>query len=753
MLSLPGTCLVLVAAAMLAPAGVVLAAPTAGELTTQAMHECRLGTEATARDQRKLHLERGESMATQAVALDDKSAQAHFAIVCNLGEILRLDGEKLTSLFALRRLMNEVDRTLELDPDHVDAMATKGTLLMRLPSLLGGNEKEGERLAPRGREARRQRGHLAHHAGQVLRRARAARRGHPARLARPRDRQARRTGRQDRRGGGYPRRARRRRALARESPMAALSPAARTAALAALPAATLDLLVVGGGITGAGIARDAALRGLAVALVEAVDFAAGTSSRSSKLIHGGVRYLQQGDVALVREAASERARLRRIAPHLAVPLLMVMPTYGRGMHMKLGAGLWAFDKLATVDVSERHAMWDRGEALAKEPCLAGDGMHGAAAFVEYLTDDARLVLATVAGAAQAGALCVNHAEVTGIDRGVVTIRDALGGTMLEARARIVVNAAGPWVEDIWRRAGVRAARGLQLTKGIHLVVDHARLPLHHAVVMQARDRRSVFAVPRDGVTYIGTTDTLFETPMLQPGVSAEDAEYLLDAARRTFAGPPLTLDDVHAAWAGLRPLLREEGKAPSEISRRDEIATDPETGLISIAGGKLTTYRRMAQRVVNLVLERLGRPRSPSRTDAVPLPGGEPTGLDADALAARLPRLSATEASRLFRLHGAGCERILARVAAEPSAGEVVPGLPGVLRAEVEHALDEEMALTLEDLLERRTRSLSFDRHQGLAGVEAAATIAAARLGWEAARTAAEIDGYRRLAASLRSFG
>jgi glycerol-3-phosphate dehydrogenase len=534
--------------------------------------------------------------------------------------------------------------------------------------------------------------------------------------------------------------------------MAALSPAARAAALAALPAADLDVLVVGGGITGAGIARDAALRGLSVALVEAVDFAAGTSSRSSKLIHGGVRYLQQGDVGLVREAASERARLRRIAPHLAVPLLMVMPTYGRAMHFKLGTGLWTFEKIATVDPSERHVMWDRTEALAHEPCLAADGMHGAAAFVEYLTDDARLVLATVAGAAQAGVLCANHAEVTGIDRGVVTIRDALGGATVEARARVVVNAAGPWVEDIWRRAGVRAARGLQLTKGIHLVVDHARLPLRHAVVMQARDRRSVFAVPRDDVTYVGTTDTLFDAPALHPGITADDVEYLLDASRRTFAGPPLASRDVLAAWAGLRPLLREEGKAPSEISRKDEIATDPATGLISIAGGKLTTYRRMAQRVVDLVFDRLGRPAPPCRTDSVPLPGGEPTTLDAAAIAVRLPQLSATEASRLFRLHGARCERILARVAEHPAAGEVVTGLPGVLRAEIEHVLDEEMALTLEDLLERRTRSLSFDHRQGLDGAPAAAAIAAARLGWDAARTAAEIDGYRHLAASLRSF-
>jgi len=532
----------------------------------------------------------------------------------------------------------------------------------------------------------------------------------------------------------------------------AFAPASRAAALAALSAAELDLLVVGGGITGAGIARDAALRGLSVALLEAVDFGAGTSSRSSKLIHGGVRYLQQGDIGLVREAASERTRIRRIAPHLAAPLLMVMPTYGRAMHMKLAAGLWTFEKITSLADDERHVMWDRAEALAQEPCLAHAGLHGAAAFVEYLTDDARLVLETVMGAAAAGALCANHAEVTGFDGGVITVRDTAGDESLQVRARVLVNAAGPWVEEIWRRAGVRGARGLQLTKGIHVVVDHARLPVRHAVVMQARDRRSVFAVPRDGITYLGTTDTLFDVPALHPAVSADDVDYLLDAANRTFAGPPLARADVLASWAGLRPLLREEGKAPSEISRKDEIATDPATGLISIAGGKLTTFRRMAERVVDLVFVRLGRRSPPCRTDEVPLPGGEPTALDPAALARSLPQLSAVDAARLFRLHGAGCERIMARIADDPAAGEVVTGLPGVLRAEIEHALDEEMTLTLEDLLERRTRSLSFDRHQGLGGVEAAAAIAARRLGWGAARTGAEIEAYRALANSLRSF-
>ena len=523
-----------------------------------------------------------------------------------------------------------------------------------------------------------------------------------------------------------------------------LSPEAREAMLARLPAERLDLLVVGGGITGAGIARDAALRGLAVALVERNDFAAGTSSRSSKLIHGGVRYLEQGDVALVRESADERQVLRRLAPHLTAPLLMVMPTYGRTMHTKLAVGLWTFEKIATVPADERHAMLTREETLRNEPALDGERLFGAATFTEYLTDDARLVLATVKGAHAAGAHCVNHVAVTGLDPGgtttVVHLQDALAGARCRVSARVVVNAAGPWVDAVRALAGAAGGRRLHLTKGIHLVVPHARLPIRHAVVMQTRDRRSAFAVPRDGASYIGTTDTDHGPPVDHPAVTADDAEYLLDAANRCFAGSPVTVSDVTGTWAGLRPLLHEDGKRPSEISRKDEIMVDASTGLISIAGGKLTTYRRMAERVVDLVCKRLGH-RAACRSEEVPLPGGERSPED---VARRLPALPAGTAERLVRLHGADAETIVAR------GVDNVPGLPGVLRAEIAHVLDTEMALTLEDLLERRTRLLLFDPRQGLEGLGAVAETAAARLGWTRERTAAEVEAYRALAASLR---
>lgn len=539
-----------------------------------------------------------------------------------------------------------------------------------------------------------------------------------------------------------------------------LSPEARAAAITALAAEPFDVLVVGGGITGAGIARDAVLRGLRAALIERTDFAGGTSSRSSKLIHGGVRYLEQGDVALVREAANERQVLRSIAPHLADPRLMVMPTYRRTTHAKLGIGLWTFEKIATVPDDERYHMWDRAEALRQEPRLAPDGLYGAAAFVEYLTDDARLVLATIQGAHEAGACIANHVELTALRRAngitVATARDTLGDATVEIRATVVVNAAGPWVDTVRTLAGAASGRRLRLTKGIHLTVARERLPLAHIVVMTARDKRSVFAVPRDGTIYLGTTDTDHGAPTDYPAVTAEDADYLLEAANRTFAVPPLGRGDVLGSWAGLRPLLHEEGKKPSEISRKDEIMVDEATGLVSIAGGKLTTYRTMARRIVNLVCERLGGERRSCHTGEIPLPGGERPPAELPALvrsvATALPALAPGAAERLVRLYGTRVERIVARTTTDPSAAAALPGLPEVPRAEVEHVLDEEMALTVTDVLERRLRVLLFSPGLGVDAAETVAGLCARRLGWSADRTATEIADYRRLAASLRSF-
>jgi glycerol-3-phosphate dehydrogenase len=487
------------------------------------------------------------------------------------------------------------------------------------------------------------------------------------------------------------------------------------------------------------------LRGLAAGLVEAVDFAAGTSSRSSKLIHGGVRYLAQGDVGLVREAAAERLTLKRIAPHLAVPVTMVIPTYARATQLKLGAGLWAFEKLVTVEPSDRHRLLDRDAALACEPQLAGDRLVGAALYGEYLTDDARLVFENVRDAHLAGALCANHAEVIAIERGEAVVRDALDGRERRVRARVIVNAAGPWASVVERRAGVTGGLRLQLTKGIHLVVRRERLPLEHVVVMAARDKRSVFAVPRDEVVYLGTTDTLAGEAVLNPGVTRDDVAYLLEAAARTFRPPALDEHDVIGSWAGLRPLLHEEGKAPSEISRRDEVLVDEGRNLISIAGGKLTAYRTMAERVVDLVCDRLRRPGAPCRTAELPLPSARGALPAPDDLTGVLPDLTPGAAGRLVRLYGVDALEVVRRAAA-------LGGAAALPAAQAERAVEQEMALTLEDVLERRLRLLLFDPQQGLAGAEEVAALVAQRLGWNRERTARELDGYRGLAASLRTF-
>lgn len=477
----------------------------------------------------------------------------------------------------------------------------------------------------------------------------------------------------------------------------------------------VELLVVGGGITGAGIARDAAMRGIRTALVERADVASGTSSRSSKLIHGGLRYLEQGEVGLVLEAAAERRTLRRIAPHLAVAARMALPVHGRtsaGL-MKLRAGLWAYEKMARIAPEERHEIWRRDETLDHVPGLERDGLQGAAVYTEYVTDDARLTLETVKSAKRAGALVATYAPAIAIAEAqrttagggaagsspvlVVTLNDELVGREIQVCARVVVNAGGPWVDAV-RRLGGDARPRMHLTKGIHLVVARERLAVDDIVVMRARDRRMVFAVPYGEIVWLGTTDTDYPRAVERPEITREDVDYLLEATNRTWPKAHITDEDVRGAWAGVRPLLHQEGKKPSEISRRDEILIEP-NGMVSIGGGKLTTYRRMAERVVDTVVERLGKEAAqPCRTAKVPLVEGEEP--------VPIARISLSD-------------------------------------AEVEHAIEEECALTVCDVLERRARSNLFAPGNGLADVERVAAILARRLGWDARREAAEVEHYR----------
>jgi glycerol-3-phosphate dehydrogenase len=508
-----------------------------------------------------------------------------------------------------------------------------------------------------------------------------------------------------------------------------------------------DVLVVGGGITGAGVARETALRGLATVLVDKGDFASGTSSRSSKLIHGGLRYLAQGDIGLVKEAARERAVLRRLAPHLAEPLWMMMPTASLAGRMKLQAGVWTFEKLAGEQAGDKYQVLDRRETLAKEPGLRPSPLAGAVVFQEYLTDDARLVLETVQSASAHGALAANYAEVVGVEADPlglrVSLRDHVTGSSLVVRTRSLVNAGGPWFERVQGLAAAAqpAAPGgarLQLTRGIHLVVPHDRLPVRHSVVLKSPDGRSTFVVPRGRIVYIGTTDTHYAGAPEEPGVSASDARYLLDSVAATFADAP-TAADIIGTWSGVRPLLAQEGKAPSEISRRDEILTGPGP-VVAIAGGKLTTYRRMSERVCAEVF-RLLRKSADAGIDsaAVPLAGGDEAAQQS-ARAATRPLADAALERRLWSTYGAAAHGLVEKIHGHAALADRVGGLDELTWAEVEHAVHHEMVVGVDDLLRRRCRAAMFDTRAAVAAAPEAARALGGLLGWsdEKVRTESE---------------
>ncbi len=496
---------------------------------------------------------------------------------------------------------------------------------------------------------------------------------------------------------------------------------------------TVDLVIVGGGITGAGVAREAALRGHSVVLLDRGDFASGTSSRSSKLIHGGVRYLAQGDVALVREAARERAVLRRLAPHLARPVRMVIPAGSRAGRMKLAAGLWTFDKLAG-DPGETHDVLDRDATLTAVPNLRRDRLSGAVAFTEYVTHDSRLTLETLKAAAAEGALVANYAPVTGIsfvDGGVrVTGRDDETGETFEVRARCVVNAAGPWFDEV-RRLGDPSAEGaVQLTRGIHLVVRAQRLPVDASVVLRSPDGRSTFVVPRDEFVYVGTTDTHYEGDAAEPGVSDDDVDYLLESLSATFVDPP-TREDVIGTWSGVRPLLRQEGKSPSEISRKDEIHVGPGP-VVAVAGGKLTTYRRMAERVVDKVEGAVGLKRSRDpRSAEQPLSGGS-AQQQRDARRDLANGGDAVLEDRLWRTYGVAAAAIVG--AARNGSADRIGSLDCLTVAELDHMVENEMVIRLDDVLRRRSHIAMFDTARAADAAQQTATALGERLGWDDGR-------------------
>lgn len=383
----------------------------------------------------------------------------------------------------------------------------------------------------------------------------------------------------------------------------------RSSTLATLQNQEFDLLVIGGGATGTGIALDAAARGLKTALVEKRDFASGTSSKSTKLIHGGLRYLQQLDIALVRETGTERAIVHRLAPHIVLPEKMLMPIVkgGKYGYWMASFGLKVYDILANVKGDDRRKMLNKAQSLAKEPLLSEDNLKGGVFYAEYRTDDARLTIELIKSAVRYGATAANYCKVEGFTytNDKVTganCKDELTGDTFVIKAKKIVSAGGPWVDRLRKKDNSLKGKRLHLTKGVHLVVPHEKFPLEHTIYFDVPDGRMIFAIPRGRTTYIGTTDTNYKADLNRIVATQADANYLLNAVNSIFPSINLTMEDIESNWAGLRPLIHEDGKSPSELSRKDEIFVSPQ-GLISIAGGKLTGYRKMAQRIVNLVIK------------------------------------------------------------------------------------------------------------------------------------------------------
>jgi len=407
----------------------------------------------------------------------------------------------------------------------------------------------------------------------------------------------------------------------------------RTETITNLSKEEFDLIVIGGGITGGGIALDAASRGLKVALVEKNDFASGTSSKSTKLIHGGLRYLKQFDFWLVKEVGSERAIVHKLAPHLVLPEKMLLPLIENGSYGKwlTSVGLKVYDILAQVTGEDKRQMLEKKEALKLEPLLPKKILKGAGYYAEYRTDDARLTIENIKTSLQFGATALNYASVkdfiyTDEQISGVIVKDELSGADFNINCKYVISAAGPWVDELRSVNNSKKGKRLHLTKGVHLVFPYEKLPVKQSVYFDVPDGRMMFAIPRGKVTYVGTTDTNFNNDKDKVQTDLADAIYLLSAVNNMFPKINLEMEDIVSSWAGLRPLIHEEGKSASELSRKDEIFTS-DTGLISIAGGKLTGYRKMAERVVDRIAKKMEEEHKakvkPCTTEDIPLCGNE----------------------------------------------------------------------------------------------------------------------------------
>jgi glycerol-3-phosphate dehydrogenase len=528
---------------------------------------------------------------------------------------------------------------------------------------------------------------------------------------------------------------------------------------------TYDIVVIGGGITGAGIARDAALRGLKVGLFEKSDYASGTSSKSSKMIHGGLRYLEHGEIGLVFESVSERRVQQRVAPHLVRPLPFLIPIY-KGVRPGfeiMNVGLWIYDSLALFRAPKMHKAF-RGTqaALALEPQLRPEGLRGALEYYDCATDDARLVLENALDAKALGAECHTYTEVLRFERngnrisGVV-VKDRLSGKTWSVQARAVVLAAGAWTDEMIRRFEIPFERPiLRRTKGVHIVLPRERLPLARAITLISPvDGRVMFALPWRDRSVLGTTDTDFTGTADEVAADAADVKYLCESGNGYFPGANLTPDDVIATWAGLRPLIAAPPNVDeSEISREHEVFTKSD-GLVIIAGGKLTTYRRMARETVNKTLELmrdLGEVVNAKHenTKTRPLPGAagiDPADLEGVATIGRRlmdeHKLDVDTATHLCGVYGSRAVLLGQMIAADRTLGERLDRELPYVWAEIDFAAKHDLARTVEDVLARRVPLLLTSRDQGLGVCERVAARLAEIHGWDHVAVTQMIDEYK----------
>ncbi len=536
-------------------------------------------------------------------------------------------------------------------------------------------------------------------------------------------------------------------------------PFVRSRSIESLRDETFDLVVVGGGVTGAGVVLDAASRGLRAALIERDDFASGTSSKSSKLVHGGLRYLQQGEIGLVYEALAERQRLLRNAPHLVRPLPFLIPMFGKGgvvpakISRLLGSAMWGYDLTGGLRIGKRHQRLDHDEALGYMPTLPSERLVSAYLYYDAAADDARLVLTILRTAAlEHGATIANGVAAVGLSKdsggrtdGVVVRAD---GDEFTVRTHSVVNAAGVWSDDVRTMDEGVDPDSIRPAKGIHMTVPWSKVRNTVAAVIPVpSDRRSVFVVPQGELTYIGTTDTDYDGPVDDPQCTPEDVAYLLEAINAAST-ETLTVDDVVGTWAGLRPLVKAASSGrTADLSRRHKVARS-RSGVVTITGGKLTTYREMAADTVDAVVDDVLtiRPGSTqvgkSVTKNLRLRGTD--GFDTlDSAASVYPSVPAGLREHLGGRYGGEARLLMAAIAEDPSLGEpLVAGLPYV-RAEALFAVRHEMATSVDDVLSRRTRARLFGRDDSGDAAEAVAELIAEELGWSADDAAASVAAYR----------